>query len=418
MRIILHSDMNSFYASCEALYHPEFLNCPLAVGGDEKNRHGIILAKNQLAKGYGVKTGEALWEARKKCPDLVIVPPNFERYHRFSKKAKKIYYDYTNQVESYGLDECWLDCTGSKIHGSGEEIAHKIRNRIKTELGLTVSIGVSYNKIFAKFGSDYKKPDAVTVITPQNYKTLVWDQPVEDLLYVGRATKKKLCGVGINTIGKLAQVSPEILERKLGKMGRVLWGFANGLDDSPVKAMSESKFDNQRLVKSISNGITTPRDLENIDDVKMVLGILGESVAMRLREAQCTGQVIGIQVRGKSLRSFTRQVKLDRPTNITKEIIQSAVALFKRNYDFSEPIRSLGVQVSDLTFGDFPIQISLFEDIEERQKQESLDKTLDGLKKRFGNTIVQRGSAMPLKGDWLRGKDPKKDHIIHPLGYF
>ncbi|HEY5557541.1 DNA polymerase IV [Acetobacterium sp.] len=360
-RVILHSDINCFYANVECLYHPELRDLPVAVGGNPEKRHGIILAKNQKAKEAGVKTGEVLWQARAKCPNLVILLPNYERYLHFSRLARKIYNHYSDQVESFGLDECWVDVTNSaKLHGGGEEIAQKISREIQDQLGITVSIGVSWNKIFAKFGSDYKKPNAITVINQDNFKQIVWEQEVGDLLYVGRSTKKKLYKYGIYTIGQLANASADFLVLQFGKMGAVLWRFANGLDDSPVKCFDEDYNGNERIIKSIGNSITTPRDLKNLEDVKLIMYMLTESVAMRLRETGCFCQTVAIHVRNKELNSFTRQAKLSRPSDITNEIAEAAIHLFKRNYDFCSDIRSLGVRVADLVPDTIPIQLDVF----------------------------------------------------------
>ena len=415
-RVILHSDMNSFYANVECLYHPELQGLPVAVGGNPENRHGIILAKNQLAKEAQVKTGEALWEARVKCPNLIIIEPNFERYLKFAKMARKIYYRYSDLVEPFGLDEAWIDVTGS-IHryGTGEEIAGKISWSIQSELGLTVSIGVSWNKIFAKFGSDYKKPDAITVITRENYQSIVWKRDAGELLYVGRSTRKKLMKFGIFTIGDLAKASLDFLKCQLGKMGVVLWHFANGLDDSPVKWFDENYNGNERIIKSIGNSTTTPRDIENIKDVKLVIYMLTESVAMRLREACCFCQTVAIHIRTKELISFTRQAKLTKPSDLTNEIAEAAIKLFIKNYDFSSPIRSMGVRASDLVPDSVPIQLDLFGFEEDRVRLGRLDTTIDGIRKRYGNHSVRRAVTM---GDSMSSLDPKKDNIIHPLGYF
>lgn len=254
-RVILHSDLNSFYASVECLYHPELRGKPVAVGGSAEERHGIILTKNDLAKKCGVKTGEALWEAREKCPDIVILPPNFPLYLKFSKMARQIYADYTDKVEPYGIDECWLDVTG--CNKSGLEIAEEIRQRINFEMGVTVSIGVSFNKIFAKLGSDMKKPDAITVISKEHFKDKIWGLPAADMLYVGKSTNSKLARYAINTIGDIANMRVEFLTSFLGKMGGCLWAFANGLDDSPVAYDGEVA-----PCKSIGNSTTCYRDLE------------------------------------------------------------------------------------------------------------------------------------------------------------
>lgn len=420
-RVILHSDMNSFYANVECLYHPEFAGKPVAVGGSVESRHGIILAKNQEAKKYGVRTAEALWEARQKCPGLIIVPPRYSLYQRFSQKARHIYYQYSEQVEPFGLDESWIDITGSGNivgHRTGEEIAHEIRQRVKEELGLTVSIGVSWNKIFAKFGSDYKKPDAVTVITRDNYKDIIYPQDVGDLLYVGYATRKKLRSAGIWTIGQLANTPLEFLHNRLGKMGEMLWLFAAGLDVSEVKRFNPAKKDNDLVIKSIGNSMTTPRDLVNIGDVRLVVYLLTESVGMRLREAGFLCQVVGISVRNKALASFTRQYKIGKPTDLTKEMAATAMQLFLENYDFNidMAIRSLGVRAMALVPASTPIQVDLFTDEQQRIKQAKLEKSIDNLRRRFGNNAIRR--AITLGDDKMSVLDIKSDNVIHPVGFF
>ena len=411
-RIILHSDCNSFYASVECLHHPEIREKPVAVGGDIEQRHGIILAKNQLAKQFHVSTGEAIWRAKQKCPELIVLPPNFPLYLRFSRLARDIYLDYSNRVEPFGLDEAWLDITSSENQkDKGERTAHEIRKRIREELGITVSIGVSYNKIFAKLGSDYRKPDAVTMITKENYRQIAWPLPVSDLLYVGPATKRKLNGFGVHTIGELAQTPVEILRSKFGKIGDILWCFSNGLDSSPV-----ADFQNQPVVKSIGNSTTAPRDLERDEDVKIILYVLADSVARRLREQGLKGRTIHFSVRDNSLFSFTRQKTLGFYTNLTEEIAGEALSLFREHYQWKRPVRSIGISVSDLEAGTICSQTSLFCDEVKREKMERLDKALDRLKVRFGTFAVQ--PAVLLKDRKLSGFDPKNDHIIHPVGYF
>ena len=411
-RIILHSDCNSFYASVECLHHPEIREKPVAVGGDIEQRHGIILAKNQLAKQFHVSTGEAIWQAKQKCPELIVLPPNFPLYLRFSRLARDIYLDYSNRVEPFGLDEAWLDITSSENQkDKGERTAQEIRKRIREELGITVSIGVSYNKIFAKLGSDYQKPDAVTLITKENYRQIAWPLPLSDLLYVGPATKRKLNGFGVHTIGELAQTPVEILRSKFGKIGDVLWCFSNGLDSSPV-----ADFQNQPVVKSIGNSTTAPRDLERDEDVKMILYVLADSVARRLREQGLKGRTIHISVRDNSLFSFTRQKSLLSYTNLTGEIAGEALSLFREHYRWKRPVRSVGISVSDLAADTIYSQTSLFCDEVKREKVERLDKALDRLKARFGTFAVQ--PAVLLKDRKLSGFDPKNDHIIHPVGYF
>ncbi len=408
-RIILHSDCNCFYASVECALNPALKGKPVAVSGNPEKRHGIILTKSEEAKKFGVKTGETIWQAKKKCPQLITLPPNFSKYVEYSKRVKEIYYKYTDMVESFGLDEAWLDVTGStKLFGNGYEIAQQIRNRIKKELDITVSIGVSYNKIFAKLGSDYKKPDAVTLINKSNYKHLVWSLPAEDLLYVGSATKKKLNSLGIFTIGQIANTPADILKKNLGKWGQMLHSFANGNDTSTVALYGETS-----PVKSIGNSTTSPRDLKDITDVKIIMGVLADSVARRMREQGLSCMLVSITVRDSKLYSFTRQKKLLSYTDITSEILNTALALFKENYNWKNPIRSLGLSVNELTCKDSGTQLSLFEDNKKRLRQESLDKTTDALKNRFGNFIIN--PAVMLKDTTLSGFNPKADHTIHPV---
>lgn len=408
-RVILHSDCNGFYASVECLHNPQLRDKPVAVSGDAENRHGIILAKNEIAKKYKVKTGETIWQAKQKCPELVTVPPHFELYKRFSKMARRIYSDYTDRIENFGLDEAWLDITNG-IESDGYKTALEIKNRIKEELGITVSIGVSFNKIFAKFGSDYKKPDAITCITRENFKDIVWNSPTGDLLYVGKATKNKLNRIGIYTIGDIANTAPDILRKLLGKWGDLIYGFANGFDSSPVAHMNDNT-----EVKSIGNSTTTPRDMESFDDVKVVMYVLCDSVCRRLREQGFMAKTVGISIRDNELNSFTRQCTLENYTCLTKDITQSAFSLFKRSYKMQRPLRSIGVSVTDFVQNNIPHQINFLQNEERLIQNETLDKTLDVLKKRFGNYIVQ--PAVLLNDRGLSSFNPKDDHIIHPVGY-
>lgn len=406
-RCVLHVDCNKFYASVECLYRPELRDKPMAVGGDPENRHGIILTKNEIASKYGLTVGEPLWKARQKCPDLVVVPPNYPLYLRFSALTRKIYEDYSEFIEPFGLDECWLDVTGSEK--SGEEIAHEIRKRVKSQLGITVSVGVSFNKVFAKLGSDYKKPDAVTVIDESNYKDIAWSLPCGDLLMVGRSAQKKLNAYGINTIGDLADTDVAVLKSLFGKNGEMLHSFANGTECSPVRHKDEIS-----EVKSVGNSTTAPRDLVNEEDVKTVFRVLCESVSARLREKGLKGRVITIYVRDKELSSFSRQMKIPANTDISTEIFYYAMKLFRTNYFWNKPIRSLGVSVSDfdVTYEQFDFEKT----VENREKQERLETAVDSLRRRFGNYCISR--ACQLKDTELSKFNPHEEHIIHPVGFF
>ena len=411
-RTILHCDMNNFYASVECMLNMKLRDKPVAVGGDVETRHGIILAKNMIAKKLGVKTGEAIWEAKLKAPNLVTVPPDFRKYLKFSRLARQILYDYTDQIEPFGIDENWIDVTGSKLLcGDGSAIANSIRTRIKEELGITASIGVSFNKIFAKLGSDMKKPDAVTVIPHDKFKDIVWQLPVSELLYVGRSTQRKLKSRGILTIGDLANYPVEYLVSTLGKWGEILYLFANGKDTAPVRKLNESS-----AVKSIGNGTTCPRDLVDNQDVKLVFTVLSESVATRLRDygLKCTG--VQIYLRDNKLYSITRQKKIKKPTYLSTDIIDAAMELLVNSYDWQNPLRSVGVRAIDLVTENSYMELSLFDDNEKVIEYENLAHTIDSLRKRFGHDSILRASC--LLDSSLTDFNPKEDHTIHPVSYF
>lgn len=410
-RAILHIDMNSCYASIECLHHPEIRHLPVAVGGDVEARHGIILAKNELAKRAGVKTGEALWQAKQKCPDLVIVPPHYQLYLRFSRMARAIYAEYTDLIEPFGLDEAWIDVTGSGVFGDAVEIAETIRNRVKFELGITVSIGVSFNKIFAKLGSDYKKPDADTVFGKDDYREKVWPLPVEELLYVGPATTRKLRARCIRTIGDLAQTDPSLLHSWLGKMGYVLHAFANGNDPSPVAPLGE-----EAIIKSIGNSTTTPRDLTCEEDVNIIFYVLAESVAARMRENGFRAKTVQISLRDTDLFSFERQCKLESPSCLASELHDAGMRLLRDHYRFRKPLRSVGIRGMDLVPIQTAMQLNFFEDPVRREKRKQLEVAVDELRRRFGHAAVSR--AVTMCDPSLGTINPKDDHTIHPVGYF
>ena len=407
-RVIIHSDANCFYASVEMLYHPEFAGKPLAVGGDPEARHGIVLTANYIAKKHGVKTGMALWQARQACPDVIFVPPRMDLYLKFSSMLREIYGEYTDKIEPYGCDEAWLDVSdSSSLKGDGRKIADEISARVKKELGITVSEGISWNKIYAKLGSDYKKPDAITEFNRENYKSLIWKLPASDLLYVGRSTNRTLSKYGIHTIGDLACTDPDFLLKTLGKMGLVIHSFANGWDESPVATEGYSA-----PIKSIGNSTTTPRDL----DVQIIFMALAESVSARLRKHGFKCNTVAISIRDNSLYHFSRQMHLREPTDITDEIMNAAMELFRNNYDWSHPIRSLGVRGADLVTADIPVQMSLFMNEEKRAKQEKMDKAVDEIRRRFGYFSIQR--AFMYQDKILSKLDAQGSHTVHPVGYF
>lgn len=411
-RTILHSDANCFYASVEHLHHPELEGKPIAVGGDPESRHGIVLTADYIAKKRGVKTGMALWQAKQVCPELTFISPRMDLYLRFSRMAHEIYGDYTDLQEPYGIDESWLDVTASaSVKGDGYKIAEEISNRMKKELGITVSIGVSYNKIFAKLGSDYKKPDAITTMYKNEFQSKAWALPVSDLLYVGRSTNQKLARFGIKTIGDLARSDEKMLNLQLGKMGSILWSFANGYDDSPVKVENT-----HAPIKSVGNSTTTPRDLLTDEDVKLVLYMLSESVASRLRKNGFRCRVVEISVRDNELYSFTRQHKIRNATNITGEIAEEAYRIFKENYTWHKPIRSVGVRGADLVKDNYWEQIDLFSSMEKREKMMKMDGAVDDLRRRFGYFCIQRGIMYQDKV--LSALDAESSHTVHPHGYF
>ena len=392
--------------------HPELRDKPLAVCGSQEERHGIVLTANYLAKPYGVKTGMAIWQARQKCPNLVILPPDMDEYIRFSRMARDIYEDYTDQIEPFGLDESWLDVTGSVgLFGDPMSIAREISGRIKFELGITASIGVSDNKITAKLGSDYKKPDAITRIEADNYKEIAYPLPVEDLLCVGPATSRKLRAIGIRTIGRLAECPVDVLVRRLGKMGAVLHTFANGRDVSPVQ-----KSDHVPNIKSVGNSATTPRDLETEADVKLMLYLLAESVCARMRELVSRCTVVEIYVRDTQLNSIVRQRKLQAPSCSSQELAETGLDIFRRNYRWDRPVRSIGLRGAGLVEAQGTVQLSLYTEDQKRDKWERIDTAVDHLRQRYGYMSVRRAL---MDSDPLLGHINVKDgHTVHPVGYF
>lgn len=395
MRHILHSDANCFYASVEAVLNPELRNKAVAVCGSEEERHGIVLAKSEKAKKAGVTTGMPCWEAREKCPDIIIVKPHFEYYSKFSKYLHEIYWRYTDYVEPFGLDECWLDVT--KFPKAPMEIAEEIRQAVKDELGLTVSIGVSFNKVFAKLGSDLKKPDAITEITEENFKEKIWGLPCGDLLYCGRAMVEKLRRIGVKTIGQTAELTHEYMSNKFGKAGSDLWIYANGLDVSEV-----AHKDHYEPPKSIGHGITCVADIRKLDEAYKVIYALCQDVGYKLRALKQKARGISLGIKYKDLTYQGYQIKLENPTQDEGFIAKTACEMLKARYDPMHIIRALTVTAINLESENVNEQISMFFDYEAREKRERLNKVIDEIKIEYGKdaikpAIILDESKMPKK---------------------
>lgn len=391
-RYILHCDCNGFFASVELLSYPELWDKPVAVGGDSETRHGIVLAKNEAAKKYGIKTAETLWQARKKCPDIIVLPPHHDRYSHYSKIINGIYTQYTDLVEPFGIDESWLDVTNTYMlfADSPQQLADELRQRIKYETGLTISVGVSFNKIFAKLGSDYKKPDATTVIDRNNYKDIVYPLSVGDLIYVGKSTQSALAEMGVKTIGQLAQMPLKTLEERFGKHGTDLYKYANGLEDSPV-----SSYYSEKDVKSIGSGNTFGKNLNTMEEIKPALLRLSEDVGTRLRRRDMYANGVQLTIRYPDFHTFTRQCKIPS-TDITNDIYKRALKLFIDNRNPQIAIRALTVTAIDLEKEKRVAQMSLFDTgaDKKREKNEKLQAAIDRIRDKYGNASVQSATVM------------------------
>lgn len=395
-RIIMHCDCNNFYASCEALERPELKHVPMAVAGDPERRTGVVVAKNELAKKAGVKTTDTVWAAKRKCPGIVFVPPRHSYYEKISGKINEIYHEYTEFVEPASIDESYLDLSGtlSFYRMDAQELADEIRRRIREEIGVTISVGVSYNKIFAKMGSDYKKPDATTVITEENYREILWPLPVSELIFAGKATVAALKERGIETIGDLAQRGRGEMADMLGKQGEMLWIYANGLDDSAVRCYGEHE-----EIKSISRGMTFRRDLITEDEIRCGLAPLVDEVAMQLRRQGLVGQVVQVQVKTPQLSSISRQTTLEHATCLQHEIMQVAMDLMKKHWRTGPgaPIRALTVGVTHLMHGEDAMQqLSLFDLLEgdaqnDRNRLEKIEAAVDLLRRKHGDAKITLG---------------------------
>ena len=424
-RIIIHSDLNNFYASVERLLNPDLNGVPVAVCGSREERHGIVLAKCEQAKKRGVKTGDTIWQAQKKCPGLVIVPPHFDTYIKYSMKVRAIYARYTDLIESYGIDECWLDVSHSTLlfpafcgekytekdgvkYYSEEFLRHLgdvIRNAVKSELGITVSCGVSFNKVYAKLGSDLKKPDGTSVIPAAYYKNVIFGLPVEDLLFVGKATCRKLNDMGFNTIGRLAAADDGLMYKTFGKVGHTLLKNARGEDDDPVRHM-----DDKREMKSIGNSCTYAEDVTDLHKIKRLLYVLSESVAARLRgSGQGLADTVHLWVRDSALNDFSVQKKV-RHTALCGEIAKHAFDLFQQNVKKPFKVRSLGVTVSGFDNG--KSQLTVDETCGNYKKLEKVEKCVDEIRKKHGYDKLQRGIVAEDPNEMRN--DVKSTHLIKP----
>ena len=394
-RVIYHCDCNSFYCSVELLSHPELRRVPTAVCGDPKSRHGIILAKNEPAKKFGVRTAETIWQARQKCPDLVLLPAHRGLYMEYSKKVNDIYDRFTDLIEPFGIDESWLDVTGT-LHlfgGDAKALADRIRNTVREELGLTISVGVSFNKIFAKLGSDYKKPDATTVISRENFRRLVWPLPVTDLLYVGRAAAKVLGQYGVTTIGELAAFDRNALTELLGKQGGQLWEYANGLERSPVAPAGT-----YTPPKSVGNGETFPRNLIRKDEVSRGVAMLADQVAVRLRKHAMKASTLQVTIRDPKFKDICRQRPLDAPTNTARELYRAAMDILERSWKSGAPIRAITLTAHNLIpEGEAAEQMDLFQSAapQKRERVEKLERAMDAIRSKYGREALTVAALAP-----------------------
>ncbi|MBQ8266787.1 MAG: DNA polymerase IV [Clostridia bacterium] len=387
-RIILHCDLNNFFASVSLLSNPTLYDMPVAVCGSVEARHGIVLAKNEIAKKFGVKTAEAIWEAKQKCPDLVTLPPDYKKYHEYSRAAQKIYARYTDLIEPFGIDECWLDVTGSTmLFGSGEQIADKIRRDIKHELGITISVGVSFNKIFAKLGSDMKKPDAITAISRENFKQKVWELPVSDLLFVGKSTASKLNESGIFTVGDITKCDDAMLARLLGKAGAQLKCYALGEDNSPVTPPRDDD-----MPKSIGRTITPPKDITTRDAVWKIYISVAEEISQILHEKNLYAATIQVHTRDTNLKTKEYSHTLTNPLNTSILLAREAMKIFEKNYNWGLPLRSVGFRVTNLKGDNVAFQQDVFGEETDNEKQEIIENSILDLRKKFGNKSLKRGT--------------------------
>lgn len=390
-RIILHCDLNNFFASVSLLSNPTLYDLPVAVCGSVEQRHGIVLAKNEIAKSFGVRTAEAVWEAKAKCPELITLPPDHKKYKEYSVAAHKIYERYTDLIEPFGIDECWLDVTGSTLlFGSGEQIAERIRREIKAELGITVSVGVSFNKIFAKLGSDMKKPNAVTVISTENYKQKVWPLPVTDLLFVGKSTAERLKSAGVFTIGDLTSCSDDMLKRLLGKSGEMLKKYALGEDDSPVSSPKDDD-----MPKSVGRSVTPDHDIASREEVWRIFLELAEDISKNLSRKGLYAAAIQVHTRDVSLKVKEFSRTLPGAVSSAMLIAKKGMEIFDANFFWEQPLRSVGLRAVSLKEGgSAAVQQDIFGISEDEEKIEQIESSVRKVREKFGEESVKRGRIL------------------------
>ena len=389
-RVILHCDLNNFYASRECVQNPILWNKPMAVTGNPRTRHGIVLAKNQPAKLLGIKTGQTVWEAKRLCPNLICLPPNFELYQRYSEQVRNIYRRYTDKVESFGPDECWLDVTDStNLFGTGEEIANKLREVVKQETdGLTISVGVSWNKYFAKLGSDLKKPDATTVISKENYKDLIWDMPADVLIFIGRRTIEKLNKLNIHTIKDLAMADKQMLIDQFGIQGEKYHSIALGTNTDEVA--SEHSLGK---TKSIGNGMTTIRDLTTRDEIETVVLTLAEKITYRMRAIGVKGKTATLSLRDETLHFTSHSLSYPNPTDNAGTFCKMCMEIFDKFWAKTKlKIRSVRIALSNLNAQGDETQLSMWDNADEKQKK--LNESLDKIRKKYGYYAVRRAKTL------------------------
>lgn len=406
MKYILHCDLNNFYASVECLENPSLRGHAVVVCGRVEDRHGIVLAKNMKAKAAGIKTGDTLWQAKSKCAEVVAVEARHNLYLKYSRNVRKIYLKYTDRIESFGIDEAWLDISESvKNFDDAVRLANELRERVKAEIGLTISIGVSFCKVFAKLGSDLKKPDATTLISDKNFKDVVWPLPVEDLLFVGRATTQKMHDMTIKTIGDLAKFDPKIIKFRFGKVGQMLQDYARGDDESTVH-----KYDESDEIKSVGNSLTYYKDVISIDDIMALLLLLSESVVARMKKyGFCKARNLVVTVKDNNLSSVIKMTKMSPATDIATEIADYAFKLFEESFKYRSKVRALGVTVSDFVESE---QVSFIDNFSKREKEQKLQAAVEQLRGRFGRKAIQR--AIVMRDPKMKEIDIVGDHIINP----